>query len=236
MFKKNMIASSAVSLSRRRLGSNIAEAAPARWAAVEVLVKDPCPPLKSFSNFSHRLERANRTAINTASTCVFRSASSGGYRAPSSAVTECVAAELSAWDGGVAPPSVKTFHLPRDRGALPLRVTVFRPRWHRRGLLPGAGVHSPHRGSGRGSRRRCRGVQCHARAEPRRVQPVGGSRSRQKSTSRAAAPRKKRLDYSIWGMTPSGAREDNGGQLKSRAIFRFATGIFRTQGDGGPME
>lgn len=49
------------------------------------------------------------------------------FSCTSSAITEHVAAELAAWDGGASAPSARTFHLSQGGSALPLRVTVFRP-------------------------------------------------------------------------------------------------------------
>lgn len=51
----------------------------------------------------------------------------GRFSSKSQALTDYVENQLATWDGGASLPSMRIFHLRRETGALPLRVTVFRP-------------------------------------------------------------------------------------------------------------
>lgn len=51
----------------------------------------------------------------------------GRLACDSTDLLDYVTVALSTWNGGIALPAARTFHLPRQAGALPLRVTVFRP-------------------------------------------------------------------------------------------------------------
>ena len=71
---------------------------------------------------------ADRDAVRlTEGTGVVSVGTFGRFACAHEPLLEYVDAQLASWDGGASPPAVRTFHVPRAPGALPLRIRVYRP-------------------------------------------------------------------------------------------------------------